>query len=308
MKIAIAGASCFIGKRLVQASINKDWEVVAVVREGSREIPYLSSLPNVSVVQCNMDDYGSLGSMTGAVDCFVYLTWDGTRGDARNEYERQKHNYECGMAAVRSVLDAGCGRVITAGSQAEYGLNGVVITEDMECSPNTQYGIWKLKFFEDAMHMCRMTGVHLKEPRFFSLYGPDDYDKTLIISMIDNMLHNRRCEMTECVQMWDYLYIDDAIAALILLCEQDCADGAYNFGSGDTRRLKDYVEELKDILGSSSELVYGAVPYPPTGMVSIQPNLDKLKQEIGWTPDISFRNGVLEIVQSRFDVFDIERR
>ena len=226
MKIAIAGASCFIGKRLVQASINKDWEVVAVVREGSREIPYLSSLPNVSVVQCNMDDYGSLGSMTGAVDCFVYLTWDGTRGEARNDYERQKHNYECGMAAVRSVLDAGCGRVITAGSQAEYGLNGVVITEDMECRPNTQYGIWKLKFFEDAMEMCSMAGVHLKEPRFFSLYGPDDYDKTLIISMIDNMLHNRRCEMTECVQMWDYLYIDDAIAALMLLCEQDCADGA----------------------------------------------------------------------------------
>lgn len=300
MKIAIAGASCFIGKRLVQVAVDKAWEVVAVVREGSREIPYLSSLANVSVVQCNMDDYGSLGSMTGAVDCFVYLTWDGTRGEARNDYERQKHNYDYGMLAVKSVLDAGCKRVITAGSQAEYGLNGVVITEDMECRPNTQYGIWKLKFFEDAMEMCSMAGVHLKEPRFFSLYGPDDYDKTLIISMIDNMLHNRRCEVTECVQMWDYLYIDDAIAALILLCEQDCADGAYNFGSGDTRRLRGYVEELKEILGSSSALAYGAVPYPPTGMVSIQPDIKKLRQETGWMPEISFRDGVRNIVQKRF--------
>ena len=300
MKIAIAGASCFIGKILVQAAVDKAWEVVAVVREGSREIPYLSSLPNVSVVQCNMDDYGSLGSMTGAVDCFVYLTWDGTRGEARNDCERQKHNYDCGMLAAKSVLDAGCKSVITAGSQAEYGLNGVVITEDMECRPNTQYGIWKLKFFEDAMEMCRIAGVHLKEPRFFSLYGPDDYDKTLIISMIDNMLHNRRCEMTECVQMWDYLYIDDAIAALMLLCEQDCADGAYNFGSGDTRMLRDYVEELKEILGSSSELAYGAVPYPPTGMVSIQPDIKKLCQETGWSPKISFRDGEKRIVQKRF--------
>ena len=300
MKIAIAGASCFIGKRLVQAAVDKAWEVVAVVREGSREIPYLSSLANVSVVQCNMDDYGSLGSMTGAVDCFVYLTWDGTRGEARSDCERQKHNYDCGMLAVKSVLDAGCKRVITAGSQAEYGLNGVIITEDMECRPNTQYGIWKLKFFEDAMEMCSMAGVHLKEPRFFSLYGPDDYDKTLIISMIDNMLHNRRCEMTECVQMWDYLYIDDAIAALMLLCEQDCADGAYNFGSGDTRILRDYVEELKEILGSSSELAYGAVPYPITGMVSIQPDIKKLCQETGWVPEISFRDGVRKIVQKRF--------
>lgn len=151
MKIAIAGASCFIGKRLVQTAVDKNWEIVAVVRKGSRDIPYLSSLPDVNVVQCNMDDYSRLGIMAGAVDCFVYLTWDGTRGAARNDYGRQKHNYDCALSAVSSMLDAGCRRVITAGSQAEYGLNGVVITEDMECKPNSQYGIWKLKFFEDAM-------------------------------------------------------------------------------------------------------------------------------------------------------------
>lgn len=302
MKIAIAGASCFIGKKLVQAAVNKKWEILAVVRAGSREIQYLSSLSNVTVIQCNMDEYSELGSMTGRVDCFVYLTWDGTRGEARNEYLRQKHNYDCGMAAVRSMLEVGCKTVITAGSQAEYGLNNVIIKEDMECKPNTQYGIWKLKFFEAVRNICCVAGVHLKEPRFFSLYGPDDYYKTLIISMIDNMLHNRRCEMTECIQMWDYLYIDDAIKALILLCEKNCADGAYNFGSGDTRMLREYMEELKDILHSSSELVYGAIPYPLTGMVSIQPDITKLQRELDWSANTSFKKGILEIVKRRFSI------
>ena len=71
--------------------------------------------------------------------------------------------------------------------------------------------------------------------------------------------------LTQSVQMWDYLFIDDACDALIKLIDSG-ASGAFNFASGDCRQLKDYVLEMRQVLHSRSELRFGAVPYPPTGM------------------------------------------
>lgn len=123
MKIAIAGASCFIGKKLAQAASNKNWDVIAIVRDKAKLSNNLSALQNVHVIECNMDEYESLGNKLRCVDCFIYLTWDGRRGEARNDHIRQEHSYRCGMAAVKSVIANGCKKIVTVGSQAEYGLN-----------------------------------------------------------------------------------------------------------------------------------------------------------------------------------------
>lgn len=60
----------------------------------------------------------------------------------------------------------------------------------------------------------------LLEPRFFSLYGPNDYEGTMIISVLKKMLKDLSCDLTECIQIWDFLYIDDAIDALVILIEK----------------------------------------------------------------------------------------
>lgn len=74
---------------------------------------------------------------------------------------------------------------------------------------------------------------------------PDDYENTLISSMINIMQAGMACNLTEGTQLWDYLYLDDAVEAVIKMCYFECADGPYNLGSGDTRILREYVIELK---------------------------------------------------------------
>lgn len=298
MKIAITGANCFIGKRLVEYASKKDCHIVAVVRKGNLQRAELESMKNVSVVELNMEDYEKLGSMLGTVECFVHLAWNGTRGESRLNELQQKENYEYGMKAIISMVEAGCKRVVTAGSQAEYGINNSVITEETPCCPNTAYGIYKVKLYEDAYEYCKGRDVSFKEPRYFSLYGPDDYENTLIISSIKKMMQNEPCNFTECMQEWDYLYIDDAIRALYELCIKDCADGAYNFGSGDCRILREFISEIKEILRSDSILNYGIVPYGAAGIVSIHPCIDKLKNELSWEPQVSFSEGIRKIAEN----------
>lgn len=296
MKLVVTGANSFIGRRLVRAANYKGWQVTAVVRPGCRDIMDLNNMANVK--ELALEDYSTLGQVCGPVDTAVMLAWNGTRGNNRMNPDLQKSNYIHNINAINNLIDHGCKRIITAGSQAEYGDYTGSIHEDIECHPNTEYGKWKYQFYVDASALCKKAGLSIKEPRYFSLYGPGDYENTLIMQMIKNLLIHKDCELTACVQLWDYLHIDDAIDALLKLCYMDCSDGVYNIASGDTRVLRDYVEELQEIIGSKSRLLYGAIPYPATGMISLCPDVHKTMQELSWSPLISFRQGIISILDS----------
>ena len=108
------------------------------------------------------------------------------------------------------------------------------------------------------------------------------------------MFENKPCELTECIQLWDFLYIDDAIDGLIKLIENDVSDGIYNFGSGYSAPLKEFIPEIKKITNSNSELRYGTIPYPSTGIVNVNPDVNKLIN-CGWEPKVLFADGVKAI-------------
>lgn len=294
MKIVITGANSFIGKKLAKRIEKLGWETVLVVRKGRNS----NAGKNFRIIELPMEEYGRLGSLAGPCDCFVHLAWNGTRGESRMDAAQQRKNVEYSLRGVRSMFSAGCGRIISAGSQAEYGPHSGQISEESGCRPNTEYGKAKLSFYERLAALCTQNGVAYKEPRFFSLYGPGDFSGTMILSILQDMLANRPCRLSECKQMWDYLYIDDAIDGLIRLCKDPCLDGVYNFGSGDARPLREYVEDMARLTQTKSELLYGAVPYPPTGMVSIWPDVSKLKRELHWEPKVSFEEGIRSILKS----------
>ena len=293
MKIVITGANSFIGKNLADRAEELGWETILVMRKGHK----VNLGKNSRMVELAMEEYDHLGSLTGPCDCFVHLAWNGTRGGARMNVALQQKNVEYSLRGVHSILSAGCDRIISAGSQAEYGQYLEQISETGTCKPNTEYGKAKLAFYEELATLCIQNRTAYKEPRFFSLYGPGDFSGTMILSILRDMLANRPCRLSECRQMWDYLYVDDAIDGLIRLCKDPCPDGVYNFGSGDARPLREYVEDMARLTQTKSELLYGAVPYPPTGMVSIWPDVSKLKRELHWEPKVSFEEGIQSILR-----------
>lgn len=295
MKIVITGANSFIGKRLAKKAEKYGWETVLVMRS---EHVQGESVPNGRILLLHMAEYARLGELAGPCDCFVHLAWSGTRGDFRMDASRQKANLEYSLQGVRSMLAAGCGRIVTAGSQAEYGPHEEQISEESLCVPNTEYGKAKLEFFRKTAELCAASRTACIEPRFFSLYGPGDFAGTMIISILRDMLVDRPCKLTAGIQMWDFLHIDDAVNALAALCDAPCPDGVYNFGSGDVRRLRDYVEEMAAITQTKSPLLFGAVPYPKTGMVSLWPDVSKLKRELHWEPRIAFADGIRSILDT----------
>ena len=293
MKVIITGANSFIGARMCWRFAKAGWQVTAVMRNT------YDFGENVEQILLDMENYDRLGKLTGGADCMLHLAWNGTRGAARMDRKKQRDNVEYSMNAVRSMLAAGCKRVVTAGSQAEYGPHADQISELTKCMPNTEYGKAKLLFYNEAAALCEALGATCIEPRFFSLYGQGDEPSTMIITTLEKMLHDEPCPLTKGVQMWDYLHVEDACDALLALCvNTNIKSGVYNFGSGDTRPLGEYIREMARITQSNSLLQFGLVSYPETGMVSLWPDVSKLKQTLGWEPRISFAEGIRSIITS----------
>lgn len=301
MKVLITGATSFIGVPLCKGLLKAGHQVVAIVRKGSGvKLREKVDGEGLSCVELGMEEYELLSeSINGGVDAVFALAWNGTRGQDRDDYIMQQWNYDRNIVLLHEAQKMGCKKFITAGSQAEYGPWRLERKEtELDPShPNTEYGKFKLAFYEEAKRFCTEHTMTLVEPRFFSIYGPGDYEKTLVISMLKNMLTNQPCDMTECIQTWDFIYIDDVINGLVLLLESDKAEGIYNFGSGYAAPLKEYVEKMYALTESKSQLNYGAVPYPATGMVNTNPCVEKL-ESLGWKAQMDFEAGVKYILNS----------
>ena len=95
MIITIAGANSFIARRMIRIlAAKKEYEVTAVVRAGSESRHLFAQNRNIKVVECNMEDYGRLGTLTGEGDIFINYSWNGTRGETRMDSTLQKSNYD----------------------------------------------------------------------------------------------------------------------------------------------------------------------------------------------------------------------
>lgn len=297
MKVTIAGANSFIGERMIKyAAFQDDIDLTLVVRRG-RTIELPACDKTIKIVGCDMQEYEKLGSLTGKGDVFIDLPWIGSRGADRQNAEMQKFNYDCNMNAMQSMAEAGYQTLISAGSQAEYGQCDGFISEDTSLNANTEYGKYKVEVFQQTAELAAKYDIRFIEPRYFSLYGPGDYSKTLIMSCIGKVLRNEDVVLNECSQLWDYLYVDDAVRGVFSLCRNKEAEGAYNFATGKYRPLRDYVIDIKKALGGNSKIRFGAVEYKGL-YINLQPVVEKLKRDAKWENHTNFITGIRETAEA----------
>lgn len=296
-QVVVTGASSFLGIQLVKKLLDTGHSVIALVRPKSFRQNLLKIHPKLQIIELALSEYHRIHEIISKpVDIVFAMAWNGTRGIDRDNYKLQQGNYLGSIGAVQAFIRMGCKIIITSGSQAEYGLHNTKISEIAEEKPVTDYGRFKLQFYRDAIKMCSNTGVKLIEPRFFSVYGPGDFEGTLVISTIRNMFLNKPCDFTKAEQMWDFLYIDDAIEALLSLADNSLEEGVYNLGSGIAKPLREYIYEMLELASSHSVLNFGAIPYPESGMVSIEPDISKILQKTAWTPKVTFEAGISQII------------
>ncbi|MCR5544598.1 MAG: NAD(P)-dependent oxidoreductase [Eubacterium sp.] len=294
--IIITGATSFIGIHLINELLKNEVCIYAVIRPQSNNRSRLPIDSRINVIELEMEEYDRLPDLIEKADHFYHLAWQGTRVPLRDDILIQRKNYECAVKAFEAATEMGCTLFLGTGSQAEYGKMVGAVNEETLCNPLTEYGKRKLETCRELMERADEKGIRFVWIRLFSIYGPYDFQGTMVMSSIEKMLRNSEISMTEGIQLWDYLYVGDAVKAMTLLSENNNGQGVYNIASGDYKPLRSFVEIMKEVLHSDSKILLGAVPYGTQGPVDLTPDISKIKQ-MGWTPLVTFEQGIEEIIK-----------
>ena len=176
------------------------------------------------------------------------------------------------------------------GSQAEYGIYKNKIDETFVANPVSAYGVCKLSAFNILKVMSEKINMKFNWVRVFSIYGNDDSDNKLLISyLVKCFKENIEPVLTSGEQLWDFLHAKDAANALYLIGDKE-KEGIYNLASGESRKLKDFVIEARNILNPNIKLNFAK--NNNFNGVELNVNVDKLKNDLGWIPKISFNDGM----------------
>ena len=294
-RLLISGGTGTIGSSLVRIASEKGLFVTVLVRKGSPRIDNILKADNVEIIECNLDDYKNL-SLDKEYDSFIHLAWDKTFGASRDNTDIQMLNIQYTLDAVRLASRCGCKKFIGLGSQAEYGVSEKTLSVDSLVNPESGYGIAKFAAGKMSELLCKQLGLQFNWIRVLSVYGPNDAEFTLISYVINSLKSGVSPELTKCEQIWDYIYSDDASEA-ILSIEENGVDGRYYpLGCGEGRPLRDYIEDIKDVIGADVPLLFGAKDYYPHQPMYLVSDNECLFQDTGWKPKYSFREGISKIV------------
>ena len=299
MIFVVTGATGFIGREVVSCLLKQGHIVYCVCRPNSTKVSVFPKDANLCVVSAIMSSYTMLSDMIPNADVLINMAWDGITREGRNFTEIQCDNINYALQAMDAAKLMGCKVFVETGSQAEYGVVNDVITENIPCHPFSDYGKAKLALKEAASIHAGEIGIKYLHLRIFSVYGANDHPWSMISSCTTKMIKNEDVELSSCQQYWNFLYVNDCAKQVVLLSEWAYSNmrnsyEVFNLASEDTRILKSYIEEMHKQTLSSSRLLYGKIR--PQHIVSLNPDITKLKSAIRFVSDYSFAQGYQNVI------------
>ena len=294
----ITGATGAVGTAIIQALIQNEVEVLVLCREGSKKNDRIPNHKLVSKRYCSMDQLAGFDNPNQEeYDVFYHLAWEGTSGPGRDDMFLQNRNVKYALDAVTVAKRFGCSTFIGVGSQAEYGRVEGTLKPDTPTFPQTGYGIGKLTAGLMTREYAHQLGMRHIWTRILSIYGPNDGPQTMVMSTINALRKGEIPQLTKGEQIWDYLYSEDVGRAYALLGEKGVDGKTYVLGSGKTKKLREYVEEIRDVVSPGAELAFGAIPYYPHQVMYLQADVSELEKDTGWKAEMEFKDGIRIIMK-----------
>lgn len=261
--IIVTGAAGFIGSRMVEHLNTLEYRNLVLVDDFGVEIKRKNwehkGYAHL-VERYNLFDWLQLHEPS--IECFIHL---GARTDT-TEFDYAIHE-ELNVAYSKSVWDY-CTLhhvpLIYASSAATYGAGELGYNDDHEVveklQPLNPYGISKNEFDKWALKQEK-TPPCWAGLKFFNVYGPDEYHKGRMASVIwhaFNQIRNvgyvklfksHRADFKDGEQLRDFVYVKDVVKVIEWMRETMdhglwtiSRNGLYNLGTGQARTFIDLVK------------------------------------------------------------------
>lgn len=97
--------------------------------------------------------------------------------------------------------------------------------------------------------------------------------------------------------MYDFMYISDAAKAFVQIGKKGMNNKTYYLGSQSPKPLKEFLIEMRNCVDPSIEIGLGEIPFSGVSLSYHEFDIDAVKRDTGFVPEVSFKEGILMTVK-----------
>lgn len=297
--VIIVGANGFIGSNLTRHLSVCHYQIKALV-DARFDYSDLQELENVECVEFQLENLESLydDKRFSQADILYHFAWVGVNAKYRNDDEAQIKNIQFSLKVLKFCEHHGIKKVLIPGSAAEISCGDGIITGVEVPTPSDIYSATKVATRYICQTYARQHGVDLIWMLITSIYGPGRDDNNLLSYAIKTLLRGEKPSFTGLEQNWDYLYIDDLMAALEALGNLGHGGMVYPVASGSYRQMREYVEIIRDMINPELPLGIGELPYKNPNKIDNQVfDISQLSSDTGFQAKVDFQTGIKRTIE-----------
>lgn len=278
MRIAVSGASGFIGHYVLKTLHARGFDVVALTRSlaGRQALPGVSRWLEMDIRHAPSDSFAAMGEP----DVLIHLAWDGLPNYQSNHHVDVELPAQ--LAFLAKSIEGGLKRLVVTGTCYEYGLAAGELTEIASTHPCTQYGLAKDLLRRELFDLREQYDFDLVWLRLFYLYGDGQSERSLYSMLCTAIAQGAETfDMSGGEQLRDFLPVDEAARLIVEIAERENANGVFNVCSGRPVAVRDLVEGWITDRGAKVRVNLGRIPYSPDESMTFWGSRKKLDAIVG---------------------------
>jgi len=287
-RIAVTGATGFLGRYIAEGLIQRGAKVIGVVRNPSR-VPELLEM-GVEMRQADLGDSPSLIRGFQGVDAIIsnaaLVAW--ANPDPVNLVAT---NIQGAQNVFTAANEVGAKRIIHISSTSAYGYRGhsrvnecfPLRAQDAPLTHRSAYRVSKARAESWAWEYCKEKQISLTTFRPCGIYGIHDTNYTGMFKKVTRL----RITLYPAFLDVNVVYGGDVAEAVALALEKDVSIGrAYNLAGGDATAWDFYRAWLRV---TTQKAPWLTIPVP----IPFRSRLDttRAREELGWAPR-SYEDGI----------------
>ncbi|MBW8190827.1 NAD(P)-dependent oxidoreductase [Neiella marina] len=235
MKIAVTGATGFIGIHVVKLLLAQGHQVTAILHRSPLPLGD-SQLKTVSLPLTQLASSPLAFARLHEPDVLIDLGWQHL-----DDYHHQSHieqQPQAHLAMISNLLKQGLKRVVGIGTCFEYGEAQGEIDEQQPCQPSLGYAQGKLNLLQMLQQLQAQCEFSLLWMRPFYVYGLNPNRATLF-SAIAHAAQQKQAsfELQTPYAEHDFIAVEQLAAHIVHLATEHQATGVVNCCSGKVRSV-----------------------------------------------------------------------
>lgn len=292
MKILITGATGFLGQNLTCA-LQRDRHTVTVVGRDAKKLK--ECFPDDQIIKYWTDySTASLLELVKEQDVVIHLA---SRLMQRDTHPLRLSDFNVNLELVENLVIAAeennVKRFINVSSISVYPL-GIRGKESEIVCPWNIYGVSKANIDTYLCYAQTRTKVELVSLRMARLFGYGERSGLMFTDFIERARQGKTLNIHgDGTATIEYIYINDAVEAIVSVLQAEKIEGVYNVGTGKAVSVREVAETVNDIFDNQRELNFVSVDRGSVNGTVM--DLGKIDVDLGWCSKWSLRQSVTDI-------------